>query len=226
MKKFLADLHTHTKYSHDSLSEPKDLLEAAVRKGLSAVAITDHNEINGALEAKKIAAEMKLPIQVIVGEEVYTDKGDLLVYFLKEKIAPGSLASALSEAKRQNAVCSMAHPFDFARKGMMTQKPSEGLVDKIAAVEVLNARVFLESENRSALDFATLRRKVFLAGSDSHHPSEVGAAYVEYEGVRALDARTLLFAKHAICGKRSSPLVRFHSRYAKLRKKLFWRSHD
>ncbi len=39
---FLADYHTHTKYSFDSNEEPAALCEKAIKKGLNAIAITDH----------------------------------------------------------------------------------------------------------------------------------------------------------------------------------------
>ncbi len=39
---FLADYHTHTKYSFDSKEEPRALCEKAIEKGLNAIAITDH----------------------------------------------------------------------------------------------------------------------------------------------------------------------------------------
>jgi predicted metal-dependent phosphoesterase TrpH len=47
------DLHTHSKYSADGFLEPEKIVETAMRKGLSGIAITDHNTINGALKAKR-----------------------------------------------------------------------------------------------------------------------------------------------------------------------------
>jgi predicted metal-dependent phosphoesterase TrpH len=219
-KLFRADLHIHTKYSMDSLAKPEDVLRAAIRRGLDAIAITDHGEIEGALEAQKIAQRKQLPIQVIVGEEAYSEYGDLLVYFVKRKIQNGPLEKILDEAARQGAVCSMAHPFDSGRSGMLTRNPPSSLIARIPAVEALNARVFHEKENEKALDFALMGGKAVLAGSDAHHPSEVGAAYVEYEHVKRLDPGNVLSSKHVLRGGRSSPLVRFHSRFARLRKKI------
>ena len=217
---FKADFHMHTRHSGDSLSCVEDVLAAAVKKGLSAIAITDHDEIAGALEAQLIARSRKLPLQVIAGEEVRTDAGDLLVYFVKKRIAPGKLEDVLAEAKRQGAVCAAAHPYDFARHGIDLQELGSGAADKIDAIEVFNARVPLASQNARAMGFALKNKKAFLAGSDAHHPSEVGAAYVEFYGVDTLDAHALLHAHRKIGGKRSPPLVRFYSRYAVMRKKL------
>ena len=215
-----ADLHMHTHFSKDSLSGIGAVLDAALARGLGAVAITDHDGIEGAKEAQGLARAQKLPIQVIVGEEVMTDKGDLLVYFVKKRIAPGKLEDVLSEVKRQKAVCSAAHPYDALRHGIDLQGLKPGILGKIDAVEVFNARVPLASRNARAMAFALKNKKALLAGSDAHHPSEVGAAYVEFYGVDALDAGSLLHAHRKIGGKASSPLVRFYSRYAVLVKKI------
>ena len=210
----------HTRHSGDSLSRVEDVLAAAVKRGLSAIAITDHDGIEGAIEAQRLARAQKLPLQVIVGEEVRTDEGDLLVYFVKERIAPGKLVDVLAEAGRQGAVCAAAHPYDAARHGIDLQGLAPGVLGKIGAIEVFNARVPLASQNARAMGFALKNRKALLAGSDAHHPSEVGAAYVEFYGVSSLDAHALMHAQRKLGGKSSSPFVRFYSRYAVLRKKL------
>ncbi|MFA6214785.1 MAG: PHP domain-containing protein [Candidatus Micrarchaeia archaeon] len=221
-RSFKADFHMHTHHSKDCLSRTEDVLLAAVRKGLAAIAITDHDAIGGALEAQKIALARKLPLQVIVGEEVGTEEGDLLVYFVKKRIAPGKLADVLAEVKRQGAVCAAAHPYDFARRGIALDRLPSGLAGKIDAIEVFNARVPLASQNAKAMKFALAGRKAILAGSDAHHPSEVGAAYVEFYWVGRLDAGALLHARRIIGGASSPQFVRFYTRYAVLRKKLSW----
>lgn len=217
---FRADLHVHTKHSHDSLSEPVAVLEAAVKKGLSAVAITDHNGIDGALEAQKIAARRRMKLQVIAGEEVSTGKGDLLVYFVKQKIAPGSLSRVLVDAKKQGAVCCAAHPCDFARHGIALARLDALELAAIDAVESFNARATLASQNESARAFALSENKALLAGSDAHHPSEIGRAFAEFRGIRRLDSRNLLSAERRICGSLSPPYVHLFSRWAAFRKKL------
>lgn len=216
---FRADLHMHTLHSKDSLSKPEDILARAIKAGLHAIAITDHDEIDGAFETAGLAKGKRLPLQVIIGEEVGTDEGDLLVYFLKKRIAPGKLATALAEVKRQGAVCCAAHPYDFARHGIALEKLPAHLIGKINAIEAFNARVSMQSQNARAADFAHSHSKPVLAGSDAHHPSEVGAAYVEFRGIKKLDARSLLSAPRKLCGKVSPAYAHFFSRYAVFRKK-------
>jgi predicted metal-dependent phosphoesterase TrpH len=219
--RFRADFHMHTHYSLDSLSKPKDVLAAALKRRLSAIAITDHDEISGAFEAREIAEDEHLPLQVVVGEEVSTDEGDLLTYFLKKRIAPGPLADVLSEVKKQGAICSAAHPYDFIRHGIKVESIPASLLAKIDAIEAFNARITIPSHNARALAFAVSHRKPVLAGSDAHHPSEVGAAFAEFSGVKKLDAKNLLSAPRTLSGSLSPKYVHAYSRYAVLKKRIF-----
>ncbi len=78
-----ADLHVHTRYSEDSISSPEKIVQHCLKVGINCLAITDHNEISGAFEVKRIA-----PFKVILGEEVLTSQGEIIGYFLSEKIQP------------------------------------------------------------------------------------------------------------------------------------------
>ena len=218
-RQFKADLHIHTHHSKDSLSKPGEILAAAVKKGLSAVAITDHDGIAGALETRELAAEKGIPLQVIVGEEVATGSGDLLLYFLKRKINPAPLDAVLKESQKQGAVCCAAHPYDFARRGINLDGLAPAALSRIGAIEAFNARASLPSHNAAALSFAKIHGKAILAGSDAHHPSEIGAAFVEFGGIKKLDAHSLLFAPRSIDGSLSPAYVHAFSRYAFLKKK-------
>lgn len=78
----MIDLHTHTRYSDGSLT-PTEVVELAVRKGLTAVAITDHDTIDGLEEA--LAAGERLGLEVVPGVELNLEHDqvtmDLLGYF-------------------------------------------------------------------------------------------------------------------------------------------------
>ena len=76
------DFHTHTKYSTDGYIDPKILVKAAVKAGLTGVAVTDHNTIKGGLEAKKYENKN---IEVIVGSEILTDKGEVIGIFFDRR---------------------------------------------------------------------------------------------------------------------------------------------
>ena len=106
------DLHMHTDHSMDCATPVEVLLATARDQGLGAIAVTDHNEISGALEAQRMAP--KYGVKVIVGEEVKTKaQGEVIGLFLTEKIPRGmTLQETVAEIKRQGGIVYVPHPFD------------------------------------------------------------------------------------------------------------------
>ena len=93
------DLHIHSKYSFDSISEPKKIIKVAKNMGLNGVAITDHNTTKGGLEAKKINRDHDF--LVIVGSEISTEIGDITGLFLSEEIKSRNSMEVIEEIKKQ-----------------------------------------------------------------------------------------------------------------------------
>ena len=88
----VADVHVHTHWSDgDDLER---VLAFAVRAELDAIAITDHNEIGGALEARRIVHERRLPIAVIPGVEVSSREGHIGALFVTRMIPAGLSADS------------------------------------------------------------------------------------------------------------------------------------
>src|SRR5437763_5844325 len=104
------DLHMHTDHSHDCATPVEVLLATARAQGLGAIAVTDHNEISGALQARAKSNGVK----VIVAEEVKTaDQGEVIGLFIEEKIERGmTLQETIGEIKRQGGLVYVPHPFD------------------------------------------------------------------------------------------------------------------
>src|SRR6185436_10819733 len=84
-----ADLHTHSRASFDSLASPEAMLRTAASRGLTHLAITDHDRIDGAVAARDLAARIAPEVTVIVGEEIKTLDGDLVALHLTEAVPPG-----------------------------------------------------------------------------------------------------------------------------------------
>jgi dephospho-CoA kinase len=214
LARWKVDLHVHTSYSHDSLSAPEAVIERARRAGLSRVAVTDHNEIDGALLARELAPDL-----VIVGEEVRTAEGlDLIGLFLDERIPRGlRFEEVAAEIRRQGAIVYLPHPFDRYRGA----KPSflDGVVEWVDVVEGLNARVHSRRRNERAVAWARAHELPLGAGSDAHLLGEVGRAWVELPSFE--DAPGFLEAtrRGRIGGRRSGHWVHLGSTWAKLGKK-------
>ena len=169
------DLHMHTDHSGDCATPVDVLLQTARDRGLGAIAITDHNEVSGALEAREIAKEMG-DIKVIVAEEVKTaEQGEVIGLFLEEKIPKGlTMAETIAEIRRQGGLVYVPHPFDRFHS-VPDYEHLLDMVEEIDLLEVFNPRVAVTSFNEEAVRFARKYRIVPAAGSDSHVAQGLGS---------------------------------------------------
>lgn len=209
------DLHLHTSASHDCLSEPRDVVAAAREAGLDRIAVTDHNEIEGALAARSLDAAL-----VIVGEEVRTAEGlDLIGLFLNRRIAAGATFRETARAIRaQGGIVYLPHPFD-GRRGT-DEAFLDRVEDCIDVVEGFNARVHDAEANRRARAWADDRGLPLGAGSDAHLLPEIGRGRVRLPSFRE-DPRELLEAlgRGRLEGRASGRWVHLGSTWARIRKK-------
>jgi predicted metal-dependent phosphoesterase TrpH len=180
--RWFADLHVHSSASFDSLASPASLVRTAAARGLTHLAITDHDRIEGALEARALAAEIAPTLTVIVGEEVRTADGDLICLFLERAIPPGlSAEETIAEARAQGAIVGIPHPFDRFRGSLLKQAGMERLAPLVDWVEAHNARVAVGRGNERAAAFAQSHGLGRLAASDAHSSFEVGVAYTVFD---------------------------------------------
>jgi len=207
------DLHAHTYRSKDSLTRPEQFVAAARRAKLDQIAVTDHNSLRGALEVASLAPDL-----VILGEEVMTTQGELLGYFLHEEVPAGlDPREAISLIRAQEGVVSVAHPFDRFRSGSWSEVDLLEILPWIDAVEGLNARCAFPGGNLRARRFAARHGLGQTAGSDSHHPVELGRAGVLIQPF----GQARQFREHLqearVFGRVSLPWVHLLSRYAAAR---------
>ena len=169
------DLHMHTDHSPDCATPVEVLLAEAKERGLGAIAVTDHNEISGALDARAKAAGIK----VIVGEEVKTgDQGEVIGLFIEERIPRGgTLAETIAEIKRQGGLVYVPHPFDRLH-AVPDYEHLLPVLDQVDAIEVFNPRVAISEFNEEALRFAAKYRIPAGAGSDAHVPQGLGSVRI------------------------------------------------
>ena len=209
------DFHTHTYRSKDSLTSIAKFIAAARASGMDRVVVTDHNTLRGALEAFKAAPDIVIP-----GEEVQTTEGELLAAFVTEEV-PRDLEplEALKRLKDQGAFISVAHPFDPHRSGWRLET-LEMLASQLDAIEIFNARVIRARYNELAQKFAAAHNLSGTAGSDGHHPSEIGRAYLTIADFNDAESLRAAIRSAATGGRNSSPLVHLYSTRAKLIKAL------
>lgn len=169
------DIHVHTAASYDAEAPVDAVLAHAADAGLDAVAITDHDTMQGAREAMERAREYD--IVVVPGVEVSTASGHLLGLGVGACPAPGQpLTETVVAVHEQGGAAVVPHPFQRSRHGV-----PRSAVGDCDGIEVYNAMAMTGVQNRRARRFARLEEYPALGGSDAHTPAMVGRAVTHVE---------------------------------------------
>lgn len=210
------ELHVHTIASKDSLVRPQHLIEHCQKIGIDWIAITDHNEIEGALQAKKLA-----PDRVIVGEEIETTQGELIGYFMQAWVPPGlPPEEAIARLRDQGAVISVAHPFDTVRSQHWLEEDLLAILPHIDAIETFNSRCLSNRPNQVSTAFAREHGLLETVGSDAHSLWEVGRASLRLPGFSDADSFRQSLAQAEQITRLSPGFVHLFSRYAVFKKRM------
>ncbi|MBO8178889.1 MAG: PHP domain-containing protein [Archaeoglobus sp.] len=164
-----AELHVHSSIS-DGKDGVRKILNAAMEKKIDVISITDHDTVQGSLEALDIVEEEKLPIKILPGCEITSSSGHILAFGIIKDVEPKMSAEETCRVVRElGGVCFLAHPFDFIRGGSVRLKDFR-IVD---GVETFNAKSYF---NFMAKRYAKKFSKPEIAGSDAHSARAVGLA--------------------------------------------------
>jgi predicted metal-dependent phosphoesterase TrpH len=213
------DLHCHTSASFDSLASPRAVVAAAARRGLTHLAITDHDTIEGALEARAAAPA---GLTVIVGEEIRTRDGDLVAAFLSRAVPPGlSATETIAAVREQGGLVGIPHPFDRFRGSLSkgeALRSLEALAADVDWVESWNARLMFGAGNARAAELALAAGVPGVAVSDAHTTIEVGVASTILQGDASTPAglRAALAAGPILATGRATFYVRLVTPVAKV----------
>jgi predicted metal-dependent phosphoesterase TrpH len=158
---------------------------------------------------------------VIVGEEIKTDCGEIIAYFLRELVPPGlAVRDAIARVREQGGVVGVSHPCDRYRREAMGADRLLPIIDLVDALEVFNARCLQSADNDCARDMALKHGKLMFAGSDAHTTAELGQATLRMPPFDSPESFRASLAQAEIHARLSSPLVHFASTYAKLVKQV------
>ncbi len=211
------ELHCHTHASFDSLTSPEDIVRVCREKGIDRLAITDHNTMAGVEEVRALAPELVIP-----AEEIKTAEGEVIGWFMQEAIPHGlPLEETIRLLRKQGAVIGAPHPLDSLRGGSALGKEAlMHVIDKLDALEVLNARCLRQRDNDEAREIAVAHQKLMTAGSDAHTAGEIGTAVMIMPPFHDAESFRRSLAAARIEGQRSRGHVRLYSTYAKIVKRL------
>ena len=196
------DLHVHTNYSKDGESSVEEILLQAEAEGLDAIAITDHDCVDGAKEALLRPST----VLVIPGIEVSTKQGHLLVLGVTEVIPAGlDVVTTVNIARRMGALAILPHPYHVWRHGVARRKKVG--MNVVDAVEAFNSRYIVGSANQKAARVAKRLGKPCVGGSDAHNAKFVGFGRTYIEAEKNVPAIfEAIRAGRVSCGGRKTPL--------------------
>lgn len=211
-----ADLHSHTHFSRDGLATPEQFVRRCVARGLTCVAVSDHNNLVGALAVAAIA-----PFRTIISEEIKSTEGEIIGWFLQETVPKGLTPEETVRAIReQGGLVCVPHPFDRLRRSPLKTSALLRILPDVDAVEAFNARTTFRADNLRSTRFAREHGKILSAGSDAHWHPELGGTYVlmpEFDGPADFLAALRAGRIHA---EIANPLVHLVSTIAKARYRL------
>ncbi len=218
------DCHNHSYWSYDGLHSPEQLIMSALGKGLDGIALTDHDTAKGWPEA--IAAAKKHNALLILGQEIKTEKGDVLGLFLSKEIKSRNFLEAIKEIKDQKGIVVAAHPFHFPEQ---FQGDIKKYIKFFDGIEIFNSRGPISFFDQKARKLAKTHNLAFFGGSDAHLKQMSGNAYTEAKA-NTLDEfkKAILDKKTKVFGKKSSWIYLFVPALAKITSSLFpsWRKKN
>jgi predicted metal-dependent phosphoesterase TrpH len=195
------DLHCHTEASYDCTTPLEAIIERCREQEVAVQAITDHNEIWGALELKAMllgqnGAGHNVPhLTLIIGEEITTSDGEIIGLFLTEKIEAGmSPEETVQQIIAQGGLVLLPHGFDPLKRWRLKPEARDRIAAAINIVETFNARVSRPRWNRAGVTWAEERGLCMSAGSDAHTLSDIGTAWVEIPRQKVAGPAELLAA--------------------------------
>jgi len=212
------DFHMHTYYSYDCASAPQALVRRCEAVGLTCIAVTDHNSIEGSRAVQALA-----PFRVILGEEIMSTEGEITGLFLQEEIEPGlSPLETVKRIKDQGALVSVPHPFAGAGRSSLDRPAALHILAHVDIIEGFNARTMSASAVAAGKAFANEHALVRTAVSDAHTLTELGRTFTdfpEFDGTPTGFKQAL--AEATLTEHPAGKFVHVYSTVNKLRRKLW-----
>ncbi len=199
-----ADLHIHSRYSWDGVAPVASILAYAAQVAqLNVIAITDHNQIDGALEAMQLAPAYG--IEVIPGCEVSTAEGHLLALFVTRRIPAGlSLMDTVRAVGDLGGYCVAPHPMAGrasdslsaqAIRAALQQPDLRRILIGIEAYNAGNVGWLFKDGNPQAAQLGRELGLAALGASDAHMLAAIGQGKASFPGQSAADLRQALIQR-------------------------------
>lgn len=173
----ILDPHIHSIYSGDAKGTPRQIIKRAIFAGLDAIAITDHDTMQGSNVAEKEAKDFK-NIIIVPGMEISTSKGHILALGIQDEIKKGvPPQEAIDKIREQGAVAIVPHPFVRYREGLFVNIQDL----EVDAIETLNSRYIFGYSNWRARKLAKERNLPMIGSSDAHFVAAIGSCFTQVD---------------------------------------------
>jgi predicted metal-dependent phosphoesterase TrpH len=216
-----ADLHIHSNRSDGTATISAILHHSSAHTDLDVIAITDHNTLDGSIEARELASDFR--VDVITGMEIATREGHLLALFMESPVSPGlSFVETAQTVRLFGGLPYVAHPTSSFGRSLPVWRLRE-IVQRypglLAGIEAENGSILNLNDNEAA---QALRWELGLPGignSDAHILDEIGSARTLFPGTTVADLRVALEAGTVIPlpAKRRKRFFRHHAARLALR---------
>ena len=211
------DLHAHTHFSRDALTSVSTFVRRYQRAAIDCVAVSDHNNIDGALAVRSDAA-----FRVIVSEEIKSSEGEIIGLFLQETIRKGlTPEDTIRAIREQGGLVLIPHPYDRVRRSPLREDAALRIMKDIDIIEVFNSRTVFSGDNQKSRALAEAHGKLMSASSDAHTPWEIGLSYTEMPLFEGPSDFLIALGKGTILGRPAFIGVNALSVLAKIK----WRLH-
>lgn len=212
---FKVDLHTHSVISPDGGITALQYQKALDAGLVDAVAVTDHNRIDFAVQLQQSLGE-----RIIVGEEIMTTHGEIIGLYLTRPVQPGlSPMDTVKQIKDQHGLVYIPHPFESVRKGLHPTAMEE-LSDFIDIVEVCNGRAFFQNKSEQTVVWTRLNNKLGAASSDAHGVRGLGKTYTSMPALPTKANLLKLLSSSVPITDRPGMRSLLYPKYHRLRKKI------
>ena len=195
-----ADLHIHTLAS-DGTASVEEILDHVDRVGsLDVIAIADHERIDAALAARRMAEDRGLGFAVVIGEEISTRGGHLLALFLERPVPPlRALRWTIEAVHDQGGLAIPAHPlvpYPLCAQGFVLRRllASDDPAVRPDAIETFNPTALGRYRHEQVVAFAAEHGLGQLGNSDAHAAAAVGSGWTSFPGRTPDDVRAAILA--------------------------------
>jgi predicted metal-dependent phosphoesterase TrpH len=201
-----ADLHIHTIHSWDGVCAVSAVLQYVIEHTkLNVIAITDHDEIRGALEAVELAPAYG--VEVVPGSEISTADGHVLALFICQRVPAGlSLIETVLRVGELGGLCIAAHPMARVSGSLSAEAICRALqhpqvARTLVGVEAYNSGLVYSQSNRAAQALAQTLPVAQVGNSDAHMLWMIGRGATEFSGSSASQLRSALEAHTTRVGR-------------------------